>query len=242
MEITKQHILEEIKRTATSNGGAPLGKQRFSQETGIRESDWAGKYWVRWGDAIQEAGFSPNQMNSGYDETFLIEKFIGLIREVGHLPVNTELRMKSRNDKSFPSHNTFSRFGSKAQFISAVFEYCAKRHGYEDVIAICRSVSPEESQRAEVDTDDAEEQIGFVYMLKSGKFYKIGRSKSFDRRERELAIQLPQRADTVHVIRTDDPVGIEAYWHKRFEAKRKNGEWFELSAVDVKAFKRRKFM
>ena len=95
---------------------------------------------------------------------------------------------------------------------------------------------------AAVDTSAAEEAIGFVYLLKANRYFKIGRSSSFERRSRELAIQLPERAETVHVIRTDDPIGIELYWHRRFESKRKNGEWFELSAKDVKAFKRRKFM
>jgi hypothetical protein len=81
-----------------------------------------------------------------------------------------------------------------------------------------------------------------VYLIKSARFYKIGRTNSAGRREYELAIQLPERASMVHQIKTDDPVGIEEYWHKRFRDKRRNGEWFELSAADVAAFRRRRFM
>jgi hypothetical protein len=239
--VNKQHILDEIRRTAAANDNAPLGVARFFQETGIRETDWAGRFWVRWGDALRKAGFEPNLFNSAYDKTMLMENFISLMRELGKFPVRRELQMKARTDRNFPSANVFARLGSKRQLAKDIHEYCKNRADYEDVIALCQPLATAApSSDNEVESDQA--ALGFVYLMKSGRFYKIGRSNAAGRREYELAIQMPEKLSTVHSIRTDDPAGIEAYWHKRFETKRKNGEWFELGSDDVLAFKRRKFM
>ena len=226
---------------AGANGGKPPGRRRFAQETGIKDFDWEGKHWVRWSDAVREAGFEPNRLQSSYDEGFLIEKFIELIRDLGHFPTTIEVKLRGHHDGSFPSHNTFGRFGSKQQSATKILNYCATRTGYDDVLALC---APLAKLPQDVEADDAksEQALGFVYLMKSGRYYKIGRSNAAGRREYELAIQLPEKLKTIHSIRTDDPPGIERYWHRRFETKRKNGEWFDLNPLDVKAFRRRKFM
>jgi hypothetical protein len=239
--VTKEHIIAEIRRTAEENGGVALGKDRFFQATGIKEADWDGRYWSRWGDALREAGYEANTLQEGFADEFLLEKVAALIRELGRFPVRSELRLARRRDSSFPSHNAFNRFGAKAKFVARVREYCRTRPGFSDVDALCPlpAALPKQSEDGERERDEV---FGFVYLLRGGKHYKIGKTNAAGRRERELAIQLPEKAQTVHVIRTDDPTGIEAYWHRRFEAKRKHGEWFELDASDVRAFKRRKFM
>jgi hypothetical protein len=70
----KGHILDEIRRTAKENGGSPLDRARFQQQTGITQADWFGRYWARWGDALREAGFSPNSLRGPHAEELLLER------------------------------------------------------------------------------------------------------------------------------------------------------------------------
>ncbi|MBP1697012.1 MAG: uncharacterized protein H6Q41_2200 [Deltaproteobacteria bacterium] len=241
--MDKEHILSEIKRTTEENGGRPLGIARFEKETGIKAWDWRGKYWTRWTDAIAEAGYSnPNEMQSAYSEDFLIEKLIQLIQELGHFPTSTERRLKGHQDENFPTHNTFSRFGGKADLIEAVLKYCETHDIDAQVVATCKAAAANAKPQQRKSGEPEEIEFGFVYLMKSGKHFKIGRSNCAERREFELRILLPEKLELVHKIKTDDPCGIEKYWHDRFKDRRKGGEWFDLSPSEVKPFKRRKTM
>lgn len=241
--VTKDHILSEIHRLAEANGGKPLGRGRFQNETGIREADWLGRYWARWGDAIREAGLEPNQLRGRADEEEAIRVLAVETRKLGHLPTYPELKMRRRSDPSFPSVGVYERLGPKAKLAQRVATFCESNSDFGDVLAIVTPllVGEEDVAEEKVKTGGPAE-LAYVYLVKSGRHYKIGHTNSTGRRAYELAIQLPDRATKVHEISTDDPAGIEAYWHKRFADRRKNGEWFELTAADISAFKRRKFM
>lgn len=235
----KRDIIDAIKRIATANGGKAPGRQKFERETGIRLSDWYPHLWLRWGDALQEADFSPNKLQTAFSDAAIIEKYIDLIRELKHLPVAGEIKRKSKIDASFPSHRVFDRLGGKDKLLEAVAAFCREHPGHEDVLALCDdytrvSGKPNESTKR-ISSNIA---TGFVYLMKSGRHYKIGRTNSLGRREWELAIKIPIPPKTIHSIETDDPIGVEAYWHKRFADKRGEGEWFDLTPDDIATFKR----
>jgi hypothetical protein len=239
--MTKNHILSEIRRTAAENGGVPLGKDRFSAATGIRTADWHGKYWARWGDAIREAGFQPNQLSSALPEDYLLKKLADLTRELGHFPVYAEMRLKARSDPGFPSHTTIAHLGAKPSLAAKLRAFCIAQ-GQNDIAALCAVITEPASEPEQEIEAASNIMYGFVYLMKSGRYYKIERTDALGRREWELKIAVPDKVQTIYSIRTDDPKGIEKYWHERFKERHKNGEWFELSAQDVAAFKRRKFM
>jgi hypothetical protein len=211
--------------------------QLFERVTGVKKSDWYPHIWLRWGDALEEAGYARNELQKRIGDIELLERYIGLARELNHLPVEGELRRKAANDSSFPSHTSFSRFGGKKKLVETIARYCRDHPGFEDVAYIFASAAvPALADQSR--TAHPKIVTGFVYLMRSGRHYKIGRTNAIGRRESELAIKIPVPPTTIHHIETDDPPGIEAYWHRRFGDKRGEGEWFDLSPDDVAAFKR----
>jgi Meiotically Up-regulated Gene 113 (MUG113) protein len=237
--MTKEQILTAIRKAAAANGGAPLGRGRFFAETGIKEADWHGRYWVRWSDAVREAGFVPNAYNKARDGDEMLEKLSTLVKELKHFPVVGELKLRCRTDSTFPNPKTFSRFGSKRQLIATLRAF-AQTRDYEDVVDICDRTAGSTAPRLTATDTDPDVSIGYVYLVQHGtrREFKVGRTNNPLRREGEIGIELPQRLKPVHVIETDDPVGIEAYWHRRFAEKRLKNEWFALSQNEVRAFRR----
>lgn len=123
--------------------------------------------------------------------------------------------------------------------IAALLAYCKGKPAYSDIVELVQPLAESRTTGSSDGGPSGTTQYGFVYLVKGhpGEF-KIGRTNLVDRRLSELGAAASVEQTLVHEIKTDDPAGVEAYWHRRFEAKRMRGEWFKLTASDVKAFKR----
>lgn len=240
--MNKGMIIAEIQRTAAANGGTPLGWKRFIAETGVQERDWK-RYWARWSEALQEAGLAANRLTTPYTDDEMLHALADLAVTIGRLPTDADMRFATNSEHAVPSDRTFrKRWPRRADLLSALGGWCRGRQGFESVeaavLAVPAAPTPADPELASAPVA----QDGYVYLKQFRREFKIGWSRDPLRRQQEIGRQLPDDLVIVHVILTDDPTGIEAYWHKRFAAKRAKGEWFALTQEDVRAFKRRKFM
>jgi Meiotically up-regulated gene 113 len=232
----RERILAEIKRLAVANGGQALGSTSFENETGIRKHEWRGKYWPKWSDAVTEAGLQPLEKNQKFDREVIYALLSKIVRHHGREPTKAEIEMYRQIESELPWYQSLiGHFGSKVEMFAALREWADQSAGYKDVVELL----PEAGSRESTTTSSAKE--GYVYLIKSGGFYKIGRGDELEKRVKQIRTALPDASTLEHSIRTDDPPGIEAYWHRRFSEKRANGEWFKLTTSDVAAFRKRKY-
>lgn len=237
--VDREAILKAVRLHAAQNGGKPPGRDRFAQDSGITESAWRGRYWVRWGDLVRDAGFEPGKWNGQVaTDDELLRMLADLALDLGRYPVNAERDIRHREDPSFPMKNTFaSRLGGQGEQARRLIELAVSEPRYAEVYDMVAGMVAD-APAGPVSTQHGSGP-GRVYLLRSGTHYKIGKTDQPGRRFRDLQTLVPETLVEVHVLETDDPAGIELYWHRRFADKRIRGEWFELTDADVAAFKRR---
>jgi hypothetical protein len=170
-----------------------------------------------------------------------LSRFVALTHDLGHVPTSNELRHARANDPSFPSRGVFDRLGSRHDRIARALDYCRSNAVTTDAVEILEAAYAAGGRSDEADAPGAGNPVslGFVYLARGhpGEF-KLGRTNLVDRRLVELGALSATEPTLIHAIKTDDPAGIEAYWHRRFADKRIRGEWFRLTAADVAAFRR----
>lgn len=241
--VDKAAVIAAIQRLAEANGGVPVGRDRFIVETGLPEYLFQGRVWLNWSEAVREAGYEPNPFGTArLEDDDLLRSLAKLTRKLGRMPTKAHIRMEGSTNAAFPSATTFgSRFGTKARQEAALRAFIERTPEFADVLALLPAADESTVEPADADDVEGGQPVpGYVYLVKSGKFHKIGRSNDHGRRTYEIGLQLPEKLEVVHTIETDDAVGIERYWHERFQDRRRNGEWFLLTKADVAAFKRRR--
>jgi len=238
MALSKESIISAYKNLVNERGTI-VGGQIFARESGISPYYWNGGYWRSWSDFQTTAGYTPNRPTAKIPDEVVLERFAGLALEQGSIPNSADLKLRRQTDPTFPNSQCFDRWGGREALLRKVAEHCEGREQFASVLGLFK----EEEASSLGQRLQSFDIKGFVYLLRAGKHYKLGRSNAVGRRLRELAIQLPNKPNTVHVIETDDPEGIERYWHARFAGRRvrEGAEWFALTAEDVRAFKKRRF-
>ena len=236
----REHILKEIRRLADAANGKAPGKLAFARLTGISEGQWSGILWSRWSDALKEAGCATNTLQARFETRDMLMQVIAACRHYGHVPTIAEMKLYRRQNPKFPSKGAIAgHFQNRAVLLTELHRLAEQEDGLRDIVHMVATSRPGRIELArQAHRDDPEKIVeGHVYLLKSGQYYKIGRSDKIERRIKEVRVALPEAVTLLHAIKTDDPSGIEAYWHRRFADKRANGEWFRLSERDLSALK-----
>lgn len=82
-----------------------------------------------------------------------------------------------------------------------------------------------------------ENHKGYVYLIKSNNYFKIGKTKNIKQRISSLQTSSATHIELIHTIKTSNYHKIEKELHKKFENQHIKGEWFNLSEEDIEYIK-----
>jgi hypothetical protein len=237
--MDKSQLIRRILQLANESGGH-VSFRAFIEATGLSERSLRDQPWFQgWNALLEEAGLETRRFKVDRTPPSRIAEAVAeLIARSGKWPTEDELRRERTQNTAFPSAGVTSPMRKSGELARLIVELGAIQPAFSLAAAVAAKHQVQVPDAATLD----EKIKGYVYMLRSERSYKIGKSNDPSRRFREVRLELPDETIQVHAIPTDDPSGIETYWHQRFAAKRvRSTEFFLLSADDVRAFKRRKY-
>jgi hypothetical protein len=245
MPVTKNEIISEIQKYVAANGGKVPGEIAFESATRIKSSNWRGKFWARWTDAVREAGYDPTGWNQKIPDEELLETLAEFITTQARFPTRDEINLNARKIEGLPTWTTVKRrYGGMPEMAAALLEFA---HGKcnDRLVALCEArIQKEVSKPVPVVSNgfNAISPIGFVYLKYSPslRLFKIGKANDPNKRGVGISLLLPHDLIPKHEIKTDCPFLLEKYWEQRFKAKKKQGEWYDLTSADVETFKNRR--
>lgn len=241
MEISKQQVVARIKELASANSGT-VSFDRFLRDMDIPDQRLRQQPWFEgWNALLKEVGLQTSDFGkprTSDDE--VVDSVAEFIKRTGRWPTEDSYAREKKRDPQFPSLKVIRRVKKSGKLLAGLRAYLLDNPDYEVVRSLAVA---QPSNGVSEDAGGASVEVaGYVYLLRYGRQYKIGFTNSPVRRFREVSVELPDETIQVHAIPTDDPKGIEAYWHRRFASKRvRETEWFTLESADIRAFKRRKY-
>ena len=240
--MNSDHIIRAI-REASAKERRPPGEAKFFKLTGLSRSDLWNAGYARYSEALAAAGLAKNSMTTAFDAESMLTKLLSLVVKLGRFPSKGDIKVERKADPQFPSYDAFFQLSGRSypNLRAMLLDHC---HVHKIALEIQAMLGQDQNatQASVVSKESTSDRVqGYVYLVKHGCDFKIGRSNDVTRRRREFALLLPQELEHIHVIETDDPEGIEFYWHRRFESRRSRGAWFKLKPQDVAAFRRRRY-
>jgi len=239
--MTKDAIVRRIRELAAARGGR-VSFEVFLNETGVKGNWLRGQVWFKgWNPLLKEIGLETRSFGVAKMPKAAIARAVAEVVERDRCwPTQDALVRERKRDPSFPSLKVIGRLRRSGELARLIVGLGQEHTHLTEAAEIARAYVPAEKEDNAAGPN--ERIVGYVYMLRSGRCYKVGKSTDPSRRYREVRLELPEETHQVHTIPTDDPTGIEAYWHERFAPKRiRNTEFFSLNGQDVQAFKRRKY-
>jgi len=77
-------------------------------------------------------------------------------------------------------------------------------------------------------------KIGYVYLIKQDKYYKIGRAQNIKSRVKIYKTENPKPIKIILQNQVDDYIKVETELLRKYKHKQYRGEWFLLNNQDVK--------